>query len=233
MNKISSFFRFAVTITTLLLSACGGAVTTPTTESQIQTAEPSSVAFIGMVDSIAGDQWVINGQTVTVGAGAVQGGPFNVGDPVKLQGIVNTDGSFTAAKVEVPTSQDMSSLPSFGDDNANAGAENENVSNENASNENTANENVSNENINNENSSNENSSHENESIETPSHENESNENVSNENASNENQSNENGHVENGSNENESNHNGGGSENQNNENGGGKNGGNENESNNHD
>jgi Domain of unknown function (DUF5666) len=210
MNKISSFFRFVVTITTLLLSACGGAVATSTPEAQVQKAEPMSVAFIGMVDSIAGDQWVINGQTVTVAADAIKDGPFNVGDQVKVEGLVNADGSFTVARVEVPSPQDMTSLPSFGDDNSNAGAENENVSNENANNENSATENTSNENSANENTSNENSSKENESIENGSNENESNENISNENLSN---------------ENESNGNSGGSENGNNENDGGENEGN--------
>lgn len=225
MNKISSFLRFVVTITTLLLSACGGAVATSTPEAQVQKAEPISVAFIGMVDSIAGDQWVINGQTVTVAADAIKDGPFNVGDQVKVEGLVNADGSFTVARVEVPSPQDMTSLPSFGDDNSNAGAENENVSNEKANNENIANENTSNENTTNENSSNENISNENSANENTSNENSSNENESIENGSNENESNENVSNENQSNENESNGNSGESENGNNENGGGENEGN--------
>jgi Domain of unknown function (DUF5666) len=224
MNKISHFLRLVVTITTLLLSACGAQTAASTPNAEVQNAEPIPVAFIGMVDGIAGDQWVINGQTVTVTAAAIQDGPFNVGDQVKVEGVVNADGSFTVASVEVPTPQDVSSLPSFGDESPGAGNENssnENSANENISNENGANENGNNENIGNENSANENSSNENEGIENESNENEGNENVSNENSSNENQSN-----ENEENENESNQNGGGNENANNENGGGENGGND-------
>jgi hypothetical protein len=80
---------------------------------------------------VARDQWVINGQTVTVTADAIQDGLFNVGDQVKVEGVVDFDGSFAVSRVEVPTPPDMSRLPPFGDNNSNSGAGNENSSNEN------------------------------------------------------------------------------------------------------
>ena len=229
MNKISNFLRFVVTITTLLLSACGSARATSTPDVGGGKAEPIPVAFIGMVESIAGDQWVVNGQTVTVAADAIHDGPFSVGDQVKVEGVVNADGSFRVSRVEVPTPQDVSSLPSFGENNPNSGignenSANENSSNENSSNENTANENGVNENTSNENEANENSANENESNENEVNENSSNENESNENSGNENSGNENGSVENESNGNSSN------QNESHENGGNENGGGENEGN---
>jgi hypothetical protein len=218
MSKNSQFLLFVLTIATLVLSACGAAIATSTPNTGGGKVEPLSVAFIGLVDSIAGDQWVINGQTVTVAPDAIQDGPFGVGDQVKVEGVVNSDGSFTVASVENPTLQDVSSLPSFGDDNSNAGVSNENEANENSANENEGNENESNENESNENEGNENESNENEGNENENNENESNENESNENSSNENESNEND---------------GGNENEGNENDGGENEENENESNGND
>ena len=227
MKKISHFLLFVLTIATLLLSACGGKAATPRRNAGGGKVEPIPVAFIGMVDSIVGDQWVINGQTLTVSAAVIQNGPFSAGDQVKVEGVVNADGSLTVSNVEVPTPQDLSALPPFADGNSNSSAGNENSSNENSTNDNGGNENAGNENNANENSSNENSANENGNNENEGNENEGNENEGNENQSNENEGNENESNENEGNENESN------ENESNENGGGENEGNENESNSND
>ncbi len=233
MKKISLFPVFVLAIFTMLISACGGTAATPTAISAGGKVEPIPVAFIGSLDSIAGDQWVINGRTVTVSAGVIRNGPFSIGDAVKVEGLVNSDGSFTVSKVEAPTPQDVSTLPQFGDDGSgtigNENGGNENISNENAGNENTsnenqgigANENGSNENQTiggNENAGNENSGNENEGNENEENENESNENLGNENAGNENEGNKNGSNENGSQGNGGNENGG-NENEGNGNGG--------------
>src|SRR5690242_7981936 len=81
------FLVIVLTIATFVLSACGGAATsTPGVGSVKVQAMP--VAFLGSVDSIAGDQWVISGTTVTVDPAVVRDGPFNVGDQVKVEGVV-------------------------------------------------------------------------------------------------------------------------------------------------
>src|SRR5512134_2394621 len=115
--KLTRFLVFVLTIGALGLSACGVIATTPNAGSGNAGALP--VAFIGIVDSIAEDQWVISGTTVTVAPAVVQDGPFAVGDQVKVEGIVNTDGSFTVTRVEAPTPQDVSTLSPFGNDNTN------------------------------------------------------------------------------------------------------------------
>lgn len=111
------FLVFILTIGTLVLSACGGAAATPNAESGKAVAMP--VAFVGTVDSVAGDQWVISGTTVTVDPAVVRDGPFQVGDQVKVEGTVNPDGSFTVSRVEAPAPQDVATLPPFGADNSN------------------------------------------------------------------------------------------------------------------
>jgi hypothetical protein len=138
MNKASRFFLFVLTIGTLLLSACGGTAAMPTSTGGAGKVEPIPAAFIGLVQSIAGDQWVINGQTVTVSPDVIRDGPFNVGDQVKVEGLVNADGSFAVSKVEVPTPGVSSSLPQFGADNSNDSNPNEANANDANSNDDNA-----------------------------------------------------------------------------------------------
>jgi len=144
MKKISRFLLFVLTIATLLLSACGGVAVTPNGGGN--KVEPVPVAFVGLVDSIAGDQWVINGNTVTVDLAVIRNGPFNVGDQVKVEGVVNSDGSFTVSRLEVPAPQDTSTLPQFGNDNSNDSNTNVNDVNINEANGNDVNVNDDNSN---------------------------------------------------------------------------------------
>src|SRR5512134_3876795 len=172
------FLTFVLTIGTLLLSACGAAATAATpaaiATSGSTKVDAMPVAFVGIVDSIAGDQWVISGTTVTVDESIVRDGPFHVGDRIKVQAFVNPDGSFTVSRVETPTPQDVVTLTPFvvdnsNDTNANANVNagnitddnssglNSNDDNSNASNSNDANANVNDDNGGNGNSNDDNS----------------------------------------------------------------------------
>ena len=116
------FITFVLILGTLVLSACGAATATPVAIPDAATAvkvEAMPVAFVGIVDSIAGDQWVISGTTVTVDASIVRDGPFNVGDQIKVEGFVNPDGSFTVSRVEAPTPQETPTQPPLVVDNTN------------------------------------------------------------------------------------------------------------------
>ena len=135
MKNTTRFLLYVLSIATVILSACAGTATPNVGSGK---AEPIPVAFTGIVESMAGDQWVINGQTVTVDPVVVRDGPFAVGDQVKVEGAVNSDGSFTVSRVEAPTAGDLSSLPPFGVDSANA---NSNDGNSNAANANDSNSN--------------------------------------------------------------------------------------------
>lgn len=128
MKKIR-FLPFVLTIAMLVLSACSAvAVTaTPAAVSASQKVEAMPVAFIGIVDSIAGDQWVISGTTVTVDESVVRDGPFNVGDRIKVEGLVSPDGSLTVSRVEVPTPQEANTLTPFPAGNTNEAINNANT----------------------------------------------------------------------------------------------------------
>jgi hypothetical protein len=156
MKKTTRFLLFILALASLVLSACGG-VSTATPSTGGGRPQPMVVAFTGVVESIAGDQWVINGQTVTVAPGVIRDGPFIVGDHVKVEGAVNPDGSFTVSRVETPSPEDLSTLPQFGNDNSdndNANDANSNDVNSNDDNSNDANVNDDNSNDDNDNSAN-------------------------------------------------------------------------------
>src|SRR5512134_3212425 len=126
------FLTFVLTIGTLLLSACGAAATAATpaaiATSGSTKVDAMPVSFVGIVDSIAGDQWVISGTTVTVAEAVVHDGPFSAGDRIKVEGLVHPDGSLTVSRVEssgpeetatsTPESADNSN-EAIGDDNSN------------------------------------------------------------------------------------------------------------------
>ena len=147
------FLTFILILGTLILSACGAGTATPAAAPVLATvtspkAAAMPVAFVGIVDRITGDQWVISGTTVTVDASIVRDGPFKVGDQVKVEGLVNPDGSFTVSRVEAPTPQDAATqTPVVGDNtndaggNANTNDANVNDGNTNASNSNDSNSN--------------------------------------------------------------------------------------------
>ena len=155
MKQISRVLFFILALGSLLISACGTAASpavTPVNAAANPSATPLSaaaspsatlenaaeVAFLGVIELIDGTQWTINAQTITVDPTVVRDGPFNVGDTIKIEGVMNSDGSFVVTRVESPTAEDLSSLPQLGNDNTNDGNINDNNSNDgNSSNGNT------------------------------------------------------------------------------------------------
>lgn len=142
-----------------LLSACaGGAAPTASAGNDKPLARP--VVYLGVVESIVDDQWVINGITVTVDPSIVRDGPFNPGDRIKVEAIVNEDGSLTVSGVEAVDPADVSTLPELGDDSNddsnddNSNADNANDSNFNGDNGNASNTNDDNSNVSNSNDDN-------------------------------------------------------------------------------
>ena len=152
------FLTFVLTIGTLLLSACGAAATAatpaPIATSGSTKVDAMPVSFVGIVDSMAGDQWVISGTTVTVDESIVRDGPFQVGDQVKVEGFVNPDGSFSIERVEAPTPQETATLPPVSVDNSNEAPINANTNDSNVNDDGNSNTNDDNSNDSNSNDSN-------------------------------------------------------------------------------
>jgi hypothetical protein len=121
MKSKVRYVLVAFVLASMLLGACAGAPATGASK-----VEAASVAYTGTIDSINGNQWIVNGQAITVDPAVIRDGPFKIGDTVKVEVNVNQDGTITVTRIEVPSSTDLSSLPSLGNDNSNVNSNDDN-----------------------------------------------------------------------------------------------------------
>ena len=187
MKNIHHFKVFSIfLIVSYLLSACaGGAAPTSSAGGDKPLARP--VVYMGVVESILDDQWTINGITVTVDPAVVRDGPFNPGDRIKVEAVVNGDGSLTISGVEAVSPEDVSTLPELGE----VGNNNSNDDNTNETNSNDDNINGSNSNDDTTNDTNSNDDNGNDSNSNDDNSNDANSNDDNGNSSNSNDDNSN------------------------------------------
>lgn len=136
MKKISSVLIPMLVLATLLISACTGAAA-PASTSGGGKVEAAPVEFTGVIESMNGNQWVVGGQTITVDPSVIGDGPFVVGDTVKVEVEVQTDGSILVTRVEAPTSTGNSNDTNSNDTNSNDASGNVN-SNDSTSNSNSS-----------------------------------------------------------------------------------------------
>ena len=135
MKQTKSFFILTVVLlAAYLLNACGPMEQQVESEAESSSDQQAAnkvraaeVAFTGVVESIEGKNWVINGQTIEIDPSVVREGPFQVGDTVKVEGEVNPDGSITVTGVETPSADDLSNLPQLGDGNFNQNSNDDNT----------------------------------------------------------------------------------------------------------
>jgi hypothetical protein len=94
--KAMKFFRVMLALVGILLSACS-----TQSNSGAGKAVPE-VVFTGVIESMNGDQWMVDGQTISVDSSILRDGPFGVGDTIKVEASVAPDGSITVQRVESP-----------------------------------------------------------------------------------------------------------------------------------
>ena len=104
MKKLPRFLLFVLALGSMLISACGAAPFEQAAGSKVQA---NTVAYTGVIEAINGDQWTVNGQILAVDPSIVRDGPFQVGDTVKVEAVVNLDGSLTVKSVETPSAADL------------------------------------------------------------------------------------------------------------------------------
>jgi uncharacterized membrane protein YgcG len=122
MKKLPYILVLVLALTAMLISACGGSAAISASDSTAVSGgkpQASPVEFTGMIESIVGNQWSINGQTITVDPAVVRNGPFNVGDTVKVEVQVQADGSMVVKSVEAPSTADNSNDINSNDVNSN------------------------------------------------------------------------------------------------------------------
>ncbi len=104
MKKSTHYLVFLVlTLAAYVLSACGGALpaqpAAPAGPATGQKVQAAPVAFLGVVEAMNGDQWVVSGQTVAVDPKTLQDPAIKVGDKVRVEGTVGQDGRLVATRI--------------------------------------------------------------------------------------------------------------------------------------
>lgn len=108
--KSIKFLFVGIILAGVLLSACAPAVpSAPASEGGGQGLS-SEVVFTGVIESMDGDQWTIDGRDVRVDPTAIRDGSFLVGDTVKVEAVVAADGSINVQRVESPAAADLVNL---------------------------------------------------------------------------------------------------------------------------
>lgn len=117
MKKQSYIFLVLVALIAVFVSACGGTATE--TSAGGDKPRASLVEFTGVIEAIDGNQWTVNGQVITVDPTILRDGPFAVGDTVKVEAEVQSDGSVVITRVEPPVAAIGTDVNSNDNSNAN------------------------------------------------------------------------------------------------------------------
>ncbi len=125
----------------VLMSACGalspkgGQRASPTGGANAE----ADIILTGIIQSMSGTQWVVNGQPFTVESAVVHNGPYKISDVVKVEGNFQFDGSVLASTVGTPSANDLASATALANSNtngANSSNANLNTNNSNVDNSN-------------------------------------------------------------------------------------------------
>jgi hypothetical protein len=160
MKRIK-FLQAVIVLVGLLLSACAPAAAPSANSANVGGGKAvTQVTFTGVIESMDGDQWVVESQSITVDPSVVRDGAFVVGDTVKVEALIAADGSLVAQRVETPSASDLAganSNESNGNSNDNA-VDNSNVNdtNVNANDDNSNDANINGDNSNDDNSNDDN-----------------------------------------------------------------------------
>jgi hypothetical protein len=96
----------ALTLTTLLFVRLGRASAAEFLETGGAGANSSEIMLTGVIDAMDGATWIISGQTVSVDPALVAAGTFVIGDTIKVEALLQPDGSLNAKSVELPSQED-------------------------------------------------------------------------------------------------------------------------------
>lgn len=97
-NRFSTLF--VLVITGLLLAACNTSLPAGADVDISNDGQSAQVEFTGLVESIASDQWVVQGYPVLITSQTVIEGAFSVGDSAHVHAVVDENGNVTATRIE-------------------------------------------------------------------------------------------------------------------------------------
>ena len=132
MQKINrtAFFSIFVVLA-YVLSACSGAAVGQPANDQRSSGQAQDVVFTGTVDSVGDGQWTISGQPINVDGSTAVDANITVGDNVKVEARVGSDGSVTAVSIETSAADNTNMNANSNDANQNESNANDNASNSN------------------------------------------------------------------------------------------------------
>lgn len=148
MKKSYRFLVTALFLGSLLLGACSGALPQDlgSPQSPAGSSQSTEAVFTGTVESYSGTFWLISGQQVDVDASTVIDPNIQVGDLVKVEASVSSDGKVVALKIESSVPDDVSANDNSA--NSNAANSNDNVNMNDNTNSSDDNSNSANDNAN-------------------------------------------------------------------------------------
>jgi hypothetical protein len=127
MQKSYRFLASALILGAFLLSACSGVLPQQDDSSQGPAgAQFTEVVFTGTVDAMGGTQWTISGQLVGVEGSTVVDPGIQVGDIVKVEARVSSDGKVLAFRIEASKPDDGNANEDNSNGNMNANDDNSN-----------------------------------------------------------------------------------------------------------
>jgi len=107
MKKISFVIQFMFVFSALMLGACSGSPTAASIKGAKALAAPLKIE--GVVEAIDGNQWIIDGQAFTVPSEMPGDAQVRIGDSVRMEFEVESDGSTALVSIqEVSATEDES-----------------------------------------------------------------------------------------------------------------------------
>ena len=101
MKKKNLFVFTALTVFSLLLSACGATPASTSANTVGAKVDASPTEFTGIVEAIEEDQITVDGQVITVSPEILASGSFTVGDTVEVEASTDENGDLVAESVEL------------------------------------------------------------------------------------------------------------------------------------
>jgi len=105
MKRTNPYLVFLVlTVVAYVLSACGAGLpaqsVAPAGPAKGEKVQAAPVAFLGVVEAMNGNQWVVSGQTIAVDPKTLLSPSIKVGDKVRVEGTVGASGQVVVNRVE-------------------------------------------------------------------------------------------------------------------------------------
>lgn len=106
MKKSKYFVVSLLLLGAYLLSACSGATPVPSVVDDSSNGQLQEIVFTGTVEAMGDGQWQISGQTISVDTAASIDAGVQVGDIVRVEANVSSDGSVVALRIEASALED-------------------------------------------------------------------------------------------------------------------------------